>query len=279
MGALMVHPIPGLASIVALILVAGDALAQACVPGDTTMCLNRDEFAVSVTWRDPVQDVIRDANVVKVTEDTGTFWFFRAEEPEGLVKVLDGTPLNQHYWVFAGGLGPFDTDLLVTRSASGEQAAYRIAGDGGAVVFDLQAFPAAPAARRMANPVPAGPTGCTASDEVACLHGGRFAIEVDWSTPSSSGAGSVTPYSDVATFFHFFTASNLELLLRILDTGPPGGGVSIRLLPLTNTDFSLRITDSGTGETVLIEQVAEAEPQVQTLEAFEVIHGDGFEAF
>ena len=72
------------------------------------LCLHH--FDVQVFWRIGEASVIATAH--ELTSDTGYFWFFREENVEVVVKILDGCAVNGHYWLFAAGL----TDVEVTIS-------------------------------------------------------------------------------------------------------------------------------------------------------------------
>ena len=61
---------------------------------------------------------------VELTPDTGYFWFFNQENVELLVKVLDGCPITDHWWVFAGGLTDVEVTLRVTDTLSGMVKTY-----------------------------------------------------------------------------------------------------------------------------------------------------------
>jgi hypothetical protein len=82
-----------------------------CVASATKMCLNANRFEVSAIFRinggSPTA-----AHVVKLTDDTGYFWFFAATNVEAVLKVLNACTFNSRYWVYAGGL----TDVEVTIS-------------------------------------------------------------------------------------------------------------------------------------------------------------------
>jgi hypothetical protein len=78
-------------------------VAFPCVPDDTTLCLNHGRFRTTANF------ITNDglggqAHGVALTDDTGYFWFFSSSNVEIVVKVLNGCGVNQHYWVFAGGL-------------------------------------------------------------------------------------------------------------------------------------------------------------------------------
>jgi hypothetical protein len=62
------------------------------------------------------------------TADTGFFWFFDPANLELAVKVLDGTAVNGHFWVFFGALTDvryivtvFDTRTGAVRNYSNPQ--------------------------------------------------------------------------------------------------------------------------------------------------------------
>jgi hypothetical protein len=77
--------------------------AGPCVDTATAMCLSAGRFRVRATWHTTQPVASGAGQVVKITPDTGYFWFFNASNIEALVKVLDGCGLNDRYWVFAGG--------------------------------------------------------------------------------------------------------------------------------------------------------------------------------
>jgi hypothetical protein len=56
---------------------------------------------------------------VTETSDTGTFWFFSANNIETIVKVVNGCAFNQRYWVFGGGLTNVAVTILVTDTQTG----------------------------------------------------------------------------------------------------------------------------------------------------------------
>ncbi len=54
----------------------------------------------------------------------GLFWFFSADNPELLVKVLDTCSFSGHIWVFASAGTNAAVTLTVTDTSTGEQAVY-----------------------------------------------------------------------------------------------------------------------------------------------------------
>ena len=65
------------------------------------------------------------APAVPLTDDTGYFWFFDAANIELVVKTLDGTSTNGHYWVFSGGLSDVQYTITVTDLETGAVQTYQ----------------------------------------------------------------------------------------------------------------------------------------------------------
>ena len=65
-----------------------------CVPDDHTLCLNNNRFAVSVRFR-TTESGETDATGVKLTGDSGYFWFFNSANIEVVIKVLGGCGINE----------------------------------------------------------------------------------------------------------------------------------------------------------------------------------------
>lgn len=83
-----------------------------CTADALTLCLNNDRYEVRATFQTP-DGQAGNAQVVKLTADTGYFWFFSATNVEAVLKVLDGCAVNSRYWVFAGGLTNVRTVITV----------------------------------------------------------------------------------------------------------------------------------------------------------------------
>lgn len=84
-----------------------------CVASDTTLCLDNGRFKVEATYTSAGSGS-GTAHNVKLTDDTGYFWFFNQSNVEMVVKVLNGCPLNNHFWVYAGGLTDQGVTFTVT---------------------------------------------------------------------------------------------------------------------------------------------------------------------
>ncbi len=92
-----------------------DAAATAsCVPTSTRLCLEGGRFAVEATW-ETAAGASGDAQVFKLTDDTGYLWFFNPSNVEAVVKIHNAcVPPYNRFWFFAGGLTNVRTRIVVT---------------------------------------------------------------------------------------------------------------------------------------------------------------------
>jgi|GEM_PF-3308654 len=99
------------------------AAEGSCVPSPTALCLADARFRVEVDYDNP--RLAGDAGPAHVFDGLGTdlsgyFWFFRQDNLELAVKILDGRALNDHHWIFWGGLSDVAYDIRVTDTVSGQ---------------------------------------------------------------------------------------------------------------------------------------------------------------
>src|SRR5262249_15991725 len=65
------------------------------------------------------------------------------------------------------------------------------------------------------------PSACQASDTRLCLAGGRFQVEVAWKDfQGNTGVGHAAPLTADTGTFWFFSAANVELVVKVLDPPP-----------------------------------------------------------
>ena len=95
-----------------------------CVPDATTLCLSDDRFQVTALWEDPTTHVVSSAQAVSLTDDTGYFWFFNADNVEVVTKALAACPINSRFWVFAAGLTNVEVTLRVDDVITGQSNTY-----------------------------------------------------------------------------------------------------------------------------------------------------------
>lgn len=86
--------------------------------------LGGGRFEVRVDWTDPRTGEKGTGRMQALSEDTATAWFFRQDNVELLVKVLDGRPLNGHFWVFYASLTDLQYTLRVLDRVSGDERSY-----------------------------------------------------------------------------------------------------------------------------------------------------------
>ncbi len=96
----------------------GGTPGQPCVDNATTLCLLNNRFKVQATYRTSSGQT-GEAKAVRLTQETGYFWFFNQSNIEAVFKLLDGCGLNSRYWVFAGGLTDVEVTTTITDTRSG----------------------------------------------------------------------------------------------------------------------------------------------------------------
>jgi hypothetical protein len=117
----------------AAILTNAVNLSTSCVPSDTVLCVDNNpgdrRFQVTASFQTSQgggfsgngQEIpIAPLGVIH----GGLFWFFGADNPELLIKMVDGCALDSHFWVFisAGTNVAFTVNVLDT--ATGHTAIY-----------------------------------------------------------------------------------------------------------------------------------------------------------
>jgi hypothetical protein len=118
--------------------------AGECTPSDTTHCLAGGRFLVEARFRAGPASASEPsvAKTSPITQDTGAFWFFDAENVELIVKVLEGCAENGSWWVFTTGLTDVEVELLVVDTRTGaERLISTVGGSAFEPVFDTAAFP------------------------------------------------------------------------------------------------------------------------------------------
>lgn len=95
-----------------------------CTADGTHLCLNQGRFQVSVAWRNYNDGAAGSGMAAPLTSDSGTFWFFNSANIELVVKVLDGRPVNGHFWVSYGALSDVAYTVTVTDSETHQVKTY-----------------------------------------------------------------------------------------------------------------------------------------------------------
>lgn len=117
------------------------ALVALCTESPAVLCLNGGRFEVTANWKRP-DNSTGTATGVKLTDDSGYFWFFDPANIEMVVKVLDGCAITSAYWVFAAGLTDVQVNWSVTDKTN--QAVFAQVNPQGTPFAPVQATDAFP---------------------------------------------------------------------------------------------------------------------------------------
>ena len=91
---------------------------------------------------------------------------------------------------------------------------------------------------------------CQAGGEELCLgEGERFRVTARWTTRDGSGAAHALPLTRDTGAFWFFNASNLEIVLKVLDGCDVNGRYWVFLSGLTNVGVEVTVLDTLSGAT------------------------------
>jgi hypothetical protein len=88
---------------------------------------------------------------------------------------------------------------------------------------------------------------CIVTSKNLCLNAGRFKVEADFVTGTTSGMANASGMTSDTGYFWFFAASNVELLVKIVDGRGVNGKFWVFAGGLTNVDTLIKVTDTQTG--------------------------------
>jgi hypothetical protein len=227
-----------------------------CDWGSDTLCLGPSgRFQAHVTWRNPSNGETGTGRTLALTNDTtGAFWFFGDQNLELMVKVLDGTTVNSHFWVYAGSLSNVEYTLTVTDTLTGSERNYHNPAGQFASLADVEAFPApatgaepAPGAKPA---VPIAPSGLAAKSSASLTLAGQFMVEVEFTDPRTGliGAATAVPFTFDTGAFWFFDPANMELMIKVLDGRAINGKFWVFYGALSDVDYTITVTNMQTGE-------------------------------
>lgn len=121
-------------------------LAGLCQGRDSELCIDDVEddqrFAVNVAYQSVVADRSGPAQIAVSNFDRGgIFYFFDSNNPEVMVKVLRGCPVNGHFWIFVSAVTNVGVTVTVEDTLTGEVWTYENPDQNVALpVQDLRAF-------------------------------------------------------------------------------------------------------------------------------------------
>lgn len=282
------------------------AASTACVPGATTLCIDDvagdGRFKVEVDWA-TAQGGGQSGQGKAVSTTSlgisrgGIFWFFAADNPEMLVKILNGCSVTGKYWVFYSAGTNVGLTTRMTDTVTGLQKTY-LNPDLNLVapVADTAAFSCTPARSaapravavaadppKVSLPEPAAArnvsllAACSPTDTTLCIDDTpgdkRFKVEVDWATAQGGGQSGQGHAISTASLgisrggiFWFFGADNPEMLVKVLNGCSNGGRYWVFYSAGTNVGLNVRVTDTTTGtqKTYTNPDLALAAPKADT---------------
>jgi Trypsin/Bacterial pre-peptidase C-terminal domain len=106
--------------------------AEVCTPNAETLCIDNNpgdrRFKVTMTYSSPPRSVSGTGKAVSLSSlgvaRGGLFYFFGVDNPEVLVKVLDGCTINNRRWVYLTAGTDIGYELFVTDTTTGVMKPY-----------------------------------------------------------------------------------------------------------------------------------------------------------
>ena len=93
-----------------------------------------------------------------------------------------------------------------------------------------------------------GAEACAPSDTALCLNAGRFQVGVHWQDARGrSGEGHAISLTSDTGYFWFFSSSNVELVVKVLNAKAVNGKYWVFFGALSNVQYDLTVKDSATG--------------------------------
>lgn len=235
-----------------------------CKPTLESACLAGQRFRIEAQWwtRDGDSGV---ANALRLTDDTGYFWFFDKDSVDLVVKVVDGRDINGNHWVLYGALTNVGFELKVTDTENGNSKTYRKQPGQLVSIRDVEALTGASSEDRahrsmwILDPDSRGSSGVSPGRELArssvlcessktrlCIDD-RFAVEVAFEDhDGNEGLAQAEPLTEEAGYF-WFSDDGVEIVVKILDARNVNGHFSVFFGSLTDVEFDLTVTDLVTG--------------------------------
>ncbi|QQR75244.1 MAG: hypothetical protein IPJ17_06615 [Holophagales bacterium] len=241
-----------------------------CRPNDTTLCVSDhpgdNRFKVEVAYRTSSGGGLAGYGHAIPLEALGVgrgglFWFFGQNNPEMLVKILDG---GSYFWFFSSAGTNVGLTTTVTDTTSGSKVIY--SNPDGKAALPVQHTSVFSPDGSVGPPyVPVetsfdygrdftqGATGasiCLPDAGTLCLRN-RFRVAVRYETSQGggfSGAGVAIPLSSEGVedggLFWFFGGTNPEILVKVLDGCAVNGMQWVFFSAGTNVGYVLTVEDT-----------------------------------
>jgi hypothetical protein len=88
-------------------------------PRDETLSLHGGSFVASIGWSTPGALGLELGFAKALTSESGWFWFFSPDNLEVTLKVLDGRPVNGHWWIFLSSMTNVEFKVVVYDNRTG----------------------------------------------------------------------------------------------------------------------------------------------------------------
>jgi PKD repeat protein len=222
------------------------------------LCLGAGRYIVEVDWENNANVGEGQFRRLAGSESTGFFWFFNPDSIDMIVKIIDGSTVNEYVWVFFGTLTHAGYDLKVTDTLTQQTRVYpqesAFCGRADTTAFNTAGLAASTvAAHSVRDDVK---RIAAESTEELLLLDGRFRATVSWENhhvptgmPHTFGAGRSIPGTDGSGYFYFFEPSSLDLVIKMIDAREFDGHFWVFWGGLSDVRYDLEIEDLETGET------------------------------
>ena len=239
----------------------GQLVGAGCAADTGALCLGPDgRFEVRATWETP-DGATGIGHAVPLTADTGALWFFGDQNLELIVKVLDGRPVNGHFWVYAGALSNVEYRFTVTDTLTGQERTNHNPPGQFVTWADTQSFEdeaplstqaaasetfAVPRAEPLTPPLPL----CSPSPTTLCYMENFISVTVEFTDPRTGlkGTAQSIPLTGDTGSFWFFGPSNLELMVKVLDGRSVNGHLWIFFGALSDLEYTVTVTEHSFGQ-------------------------------
>ena len=127
-----------------------------CEETASSDCMGKGRFRVRASYRFPDTGLNEPALIREsyAGDNAGVFYFFEPDNPELLIKVLDGCGVNGHHWVFGSAATDLEYEVSVEDASDGTVLRY-VRDGSDPLISDTRAFRCEGASAAAAAPAPA----------------------------------------------------------------------------------------------------------------------------
>jgi hypothetical protein len=248
------------------------------LPEAAVLNLSSNRFQVWVNWKNYNNQATGTGTAIPLTDETGYFWFFNSSNVELIIKILNGQPINGCFWVMYGALSDVEYTISILDTQTGKVKTYFNPAHTLASYADIYAFGTplgglrekedfgaygrlmSATSQSRAKTIPAEPlppdnlvetasSGCSPSPTNLCLNGNRFEVKVNWRNynDGSTGTGKAVALTGETGYFWFFSSSNVELVIKVLDGHEINNYFWVMYGALSDVEYTIVLTDTQTG--------------------------------